>query len=175
MAYNYKMANKGKGLEDMIILQNQLYQNRGVANVQKIPTPWQVIRDGKRIISAFPREKSTLDFRGTVYPRIPISFDAKECMEVKGLPLSYIKPHQIEYMRGAIRVKEITFIICEIKPSMQRFVIDGITCIEYWDRWQMNKNKRGYNYIPVSAMKRIVNMDNQASIIDYLGVALSNA
>ncbi len=33
-------------------------------------------------------------------------------------------------------------------------MIDGTTVIHYWDRWQANKGKRGYNTIPTDPMKQ---------------------
>ena len=55
---NADYANRGKPLEDLINYANQQYLAKGVALVQKIPTPWTVvIRRGMRI-SAFPAQKS---------------------------------------------------------------------------------------------------------------------
>ncbi len=99
MSKNYSMANKGRGFEQEVKIANKQYEVKGIALIQKISTPWQVVRKGKKIISAFPEGKSTLDFRGTVKPRIPISFDCKETTNKKGLPLANIPNHQIDYIR----------------------------------------------------------------------------
>ncbi|WP_198306491.1 Holliday junction resolvase RecU [Dehalobacterium formicoaceticum] len=45
-------ANKGAVFEQEIIMTNAKYETRGIAMVQKISTPWQVVRDGSRIMSA---------------------------------------------------------------------------------------------------------------------------
>ena len=37
------MANLGKAFEDIIILANEQYENKGIAMVQKISTPWKVV------------------------------------------------------------------------------------------------------------------------------------
>lgn len=166
-AYSPQMANKGKALEDLIKYQNQLYENRKVANIQKISTPWKVIRRGKQIVSAFPEEKSTLDFRGTVKGGISVSFDAKESEDEKGLPLRYIESHQIDYMRFAIELGEKTFILCQIKPLNTHYVIAGKVVIDHWDEWQKNKGKRGYNTIPTERMTPIKRKAN-GYVLDYL-------
>jgi len=169
--YNPKMANKGRALEELIIYQNELYKSKGIANIQKISTPWKVIRSGKNIISAFPEEKSTVDFRGTAIGGISVSFDAKESEDINGLPLKYIEPHQIDYIRDALPLGEYSFIVCNIIPTRKYYVIDGHMVIEYWDRWQANKGKRGYNIIPSEAMLTI--LQTVGNVCDYLSIALA--
>lgn len=150
------MANKGKAFEEEVILANKQYQRKGLALIQKISTPWTVIRRGKQIVSAFPQGKSTLDFRGTAKGGISISFDCKENKkEERGLPLSYIQDHQIEYMRQALEMGEVSFILCYMTMEDKRYFISGDNVICYWDRWQRNKGKRGYNFIPTEIMKEV--------------------
>lgn len=162
------MANKGKAFEEEVILANKQYQRKGIALIQKISTPWTVIRRGKQIVSAFPEGKSTLDFRGTVKGGKSISFDCKENKkEERGLPLSYIQDHQIEYMRQALEVGEISFILCYMAMKDKRYFISGDNVICYWDRWQRNKGKRGYNFIPTEIMKEVKSQNG--IILDYLG------
>lgn len=154
-AKNKKMANKGMYFENEVKKANDYYKMNGQALIQRISTPWQVRRAGKKIISAFPVGKSTLDFRGTVKGGLSISFDCKESEDERGLPLKHIQPHQIKYMRNAILVNETTFLLCLIKPLDKRFYIPGDITIQYWDRWQQNKGKRGFNFIPTQAMKQL--------------------
>lgn len=163
---NYKMANKGKGFEEEVELSNKQYKRKGIALIQKISTPWKVIRRGKQIVSAFPEGKSTLDFRGTVKPKIPVSFDCKETKDERGLPLANIADHQIDYIRQALSVGETSFILCYMTMYDKRYFVPGEIVIEYWDRWQQNKGKRGYNYIPVEAMKEI--KSRNGILLDYL-------
>ncbi len=121
---------------------------------------------GKQIVSAFPEGKSTLDFRGTVKPSIPVSFDCKETKDERGLPLANVLEHQIDYMRNAIDVGEISFILCYITTLDKRYLIPGATVIKYWDRWQENKGKRGYNFIPLDEMIEV--KSRNGILIDYL-------
>jgi recombination protein U len=160
------MANLGKGFEVEIKLANQAYFQRGIALIQKISTPWVVIRKGKKIVSAFPNGKSTLDFRGTVKGGISISFDCKESEDERGLPLKHIQPHQIEYMRSALNMGEESFILCYMKKLDRRYKIDGCVVLECWSEWQANKGKRGYNYIPVETMAEVRSRIGIA--LDYL-------
>lgn len=171
LSYNPLQANKGRGLEELVKYQNEIYKSRGICNIQKISTPWIVIRRGKEIVSAFPEEKSTLDFRGTVRGGISVSFDTKECEDERGLPLKYIADHQIDYIRSAIPLGEVSFVLCEIKPRMMHYIIPGQTVVQFWDRWKANKGKRGYNYIPVEYMLPI-KPTHTGDVLNYLPVAL---
>ncbi len=166
MAYRRDMANKGMALEETVRWKLKLYEAAGYANIQKISTPWKVIREGKRIVSAFPEGKSTLDFRGTVRGGIPVSFDAKESEEPLGLPLKYVKDHQIEYIRKALPLGEISFLLVWIKPINQYYIVRGGEVIRLWDRWKANKGKRGFNLIPMENMERI------PEDLDFLRVVL---
>lgn len=160
------MANKGRMFEEEVILANQAYKNKSIALIQKISTPWKVIRRGTQIISAFPEGKSTLDFRGTIKKGISISFDCKESEDRRGLPLAYIKEHQIDYMKEALIVGEISFILCLLKKSNKRYLIPGQIVLDYWDTWQKNKGKRGFNFI---AKEDMIEVKSRSGIaLDYL-------
>lgn len=152
---NYSMANKGKGFELEVEMANKQYKKKGIALVQKISTPWTVIRRGKQIVSAFPEGQSTLDFRGTVAPGVSISFDCKETTDDKGLPLKNILDHQIDYIRQALLIGEVSFILCYVVPLNKRHFIDGWTVLSHWDKWKENKGKRGFNFIPIGEMREI--------------------
>ena len=168
MAYNFDMANKGRQFEEEVIRANTYYKNTGQALIQKISTPWNVVRRGNKIISAFPQGKSTLDFRGTVKSGLSVSFDCKESEDERGLPLKNNQDHQIEYIRSALEIGETSFILCSMKKLNKVFFIPGTIVIEYWDRWKENKGRRGYNYIPILNMKEVFYGEN--SNLDYLRI-----
>ncbi|KJF26054.1 Holliday junction resolvase, partial [Clostridium aceticum] len=50
--------------------------------------------------------------------------------------------------------------------------IKGEVVINHWDRWQRNKRKHGYNYIPVEKMLEV--RSRQGIVLDYLA-ALNKA
>ena len=67
MANNKSKANLGKAWEDRIIQKCLDYRKENRAFIVKIPTEFTLIR-GKmgKVVSAFPREKSILDFTGVL-------------------------------------------------------------------------------------------------------------
>lgn len=168
MAYkNISMANKGMGLENIINKVNEQYLSLSIADIQKISTPWKIIRSGSRIVNAFPEGKSTLDFRGCTNTGVHIAFDCKEVeKETKGLPLKNIEPHQIEFIRRQKQFRDCRFILCYIRALNKYFFIPGEVVIEYWDNWKANPRKRGYNLIPIEGMKEI--HSRNGIILDYL-------
>ena len=166
---NRMMANKGQGFELEIEHANQNYKDRGIAMVQQIPTPWTVQRAGDKIISAFPTKKSTVDFRGTLRGGRAIGFDCKESESEKGLPLSHIQPHQVEYIRDALGFNELAFILCHMKRLDKRFRIPGAIVLEYWDFWQQNKGLRNINFIATEDMTEI--KPCKGVILDYLALS----
>jgi recombination protein U len=166
------MANKGKTFEEVIEYQNTLYTNRGVSTVQKIPTPWVVQRRYGQIVSAYPEKKSTVDYRGAVRlidgKTYAISFDAKETSNESGLPLRNIEQHQIDFIKNALSVGELAFIVCSIVSLNKFFFIHGLHVLKKYELWQQNKGKKGYNNIPICEMVEIPS--TPGNICDYLAI-----
>jgi recombination protein U len=71
-------ANRGKPLEELIISANEVYREKHIATVEKVPTEWIPLRNRKthRIASAKVDHKAIVDFLGNYMAR-PIAFDAK--------------------------------------------------------------------------------------------------
>ena len=72
---------RGSTLEDMINMTNESYREKGLALIQKIPTPITPInidQSTRHITLAYFDKQSTVDYIGTVQG-IPVCFDAKEC------------------------------------------------------------------------------------------------
>nr|WP_275667882.1 Holliday junction resolvase RecU [Paenibacillus oryzisoli] len=116
-------ANRGMGLETLIEYANQQYAAKGIAQIQKVATPWKVVRNGKRIVSAFPEKKSTVDFLG-VYKGMAIAFDAKQTENKTRFPLANIEQHQIDFMIDWEKNGGIAFVIIDFKSHGQIFLMN---------------------------------------------------
>ena len=80
MGYWNTRGLRGSSLEELINFTNDFYRQKGLALLQKIPTPITPIQvdNQKRIIKlAYFDKQSTVDYMGVVQG-IPICFDAKE-------------------------------------------------------------------------------------------------
>ena len=72
---------RGSTLEELINRTNEQYREKGLALIQKIPTPITPVKMDKtsrHITLAYFEQKSTVDYIGAVQG-IPVCFDAKEC------------------------------------------------------------------------------------------------
>ena len=79
MGYWHTRGLRGSALEDLINYTNEVLRQRGLALVQKIPTPitpMKYNKEEKVITLAYFDNKSTVDYIGAVQG-IPICFDAK--------------------------------------------------------------------------------------------------
>ena len=103
---------RGSSLEELINYSNEMYQEEGLALIQKIPTPIKPItidKQTRHITLAYFDQKSTVDYIGVVQG-IPICFDAKECAK-ETFPLANIHEHQVSFMREFERQGGIAFLI----------------------------------------------------------------
>ncbi|MCL2619263.1 MAG: Holliday junction resolvase RecU, partial [Defluviitaleaceae bacterium] len=98
--------------EEMVNLTNETYRAKGLAVIQKVPTPITPVRFNKvtrTIDAAYFERKSTVDYIGVVQG-IPVAFDAKETTQ-KNLPLQNIHDHQIDFMREFARQDGVAFLL----------------------------------------------------------------
>jgi recombination protein U len=100
----------------MINMTNDLYRQRGLAVIQKVPTPITPIEvDNKRhtISKAYFGKTSTVDYIGAVQG-FPVCFDAKET-NMGYLPLSNIHSHQMSFMEAYQKQGGICFILISFR------------------------------------------------------------
>lgn len=103
---------RGSSLEDFINMTNDIYREKGLGLVQKIPTPIKPIKIDKnssQITLAYFEKDSTVDYIGIVQG-IPVCFDAKECA-VDTFSLQNIHEHQYNFMKEFEKQDGISFLI----------------------------------------------------------------
>ncbi len=103
---------RGSVLEELINRTNDQYRSKGLALIQKIPTPItpiEIDKEQRHITMAFFEQKSTVDYIGAVQG-IPVCFDAKEC-KTDHFPLANIHEHQIEFMKDFEKQGGISFLL----------------------------------------------------------------
>ena len=91
---------RGSVLEEMINMSNEIYREKGLALIQKVPTPITPItidKESRHITLAYFDQKSTVDYIGNVQG-IPVCFDAKECNR-DNFALQNLHEHQYSFMR----------------------------------------------------------------------------
>ena len=126
---------RGSTLEDMINRSNEIYREKNLALIQKIPTPITPItidKESRHITLAYFEQKSTVDYIGAVQG-IPVCFDAKECT-VDTFALQNIHPHQVEFMTQFERQGGISFLLLFFSMRNELFYLPYADMMRFWNR-----------------------------------------
>ena len=103
---------RGSTLEELINRTNERYREKGLALIQKIPTPItpvKIDKEHRHITLAYFDQQSTVDYIGAVQG-IPVCFDAKECA-VDTFALQNIHPHQVAFMEAFEKQEGVAFLL----------------------------------------------------------------
>lgn len=103
---------RGSAFEEMINRTNEKYEEKGLALIQKIPTPItpiEIDQKSRHITLAYFDKKSTVDYIGAVQG-IPVAFDAKES-NTDTFPLENVHEHQVDFMLKFKEQKGIAFFL----------------------------------------------------------------
>lgn len=114
----------GKNLEERVKISCRYYQERGIALIHKIPTPWNVKYDKKynRVLHAHPEEKSSVDFEGVWHGR-SIAIECKSTRERKRFDLKNVKDHQMDYLRQHQDLGGLSFFLVEFAKFGEVYLI----------------------------------------------------
>lgn len=133
---------RGSTLEELINRTNEVYLEKGLALIQKVPTPITPIKidkESRHITLAYFEQKSTVDYIGVVQG-IPVCFDAKECT-TDTFALQNIHPHQIEFMTQFEKQNGISFLILFFSMRNELFYLPYHDMMKFWDRGQSGGRK----------------------------------
>lgn len=133
---------RGSTLEDMINHTNEIYREKKLALIQKIPTPITPItieKSTRHITLAYFDQKSTVDYIGAVQG-IPVCFDAKECA-VKTFPLQNVHEHQIQFMKEFEEQGGIAFIILHFTALDEMYYMPFRDLEKFWKRMEAGGRK----------------------------------
>lgn len=103
---------RGSAFEEMVNRTNEKYEEKGLALIQKIPTPItpiEIDQSNHHITLAYFDKKSTVDYIGAVQG-IPVAFDAKESA-TDTFNLQNIHDHQMDFMLKFKEQKGIAFFL----------------------------------------------------------------
>ena len=137
---------RGSVLEDMINMTIGYYLEKGLALIQKIPTPIKPINIDKttrHITLAYFDQKSTVDYIGAVQG-IPVCFDAKESA-VNTFPMQNVHEHQIRFMEQMEQQGGISFILLYYSHLDEAYYLPLRDLKYFWDRAQ-NGGRKSFTY-----------------------------
>lgn len=133
---------RGSTLEDYINRTNDRYLEKGLALIQKIPTPITPVRidkEHRHITLAYFDQRSTVDYIGAVQG-IPVCFDAKEC-SADTFPLQNIHAHQVEFMENFEHQDGISFLILYFSARNELYYMRFEEMKRFWDRGKSGGRK----------------------------------
>lgn len=133
---------RGSTLEELVNRTNEQYREKGLALIQKIPTPITPIRIDKehhQITLAYFEQKSTVDYIGAVQG-IPVCFDAKECSTAT-FPLNNIHPHQVSFMKSFEKQGGIAFFLIFFSNFDLFYYLPLRDLLVFWDRMEAGGRK----------------------------------
>ena len=133
---------RGSTLEDMINYTNDAYRERGLALIQKVPTPItpiEIDKQSRHITLAYFDQKSTVDYIGAVQG-VPVCFDAKECA-VDTFPLQNVHEHQVNFMNEFEKQGGVSFLIIHFTTRDEVFYVPLKDLNVFWNRMQSGGRK----------------------------------
>ena len=134
---------RGSTLEDMLNRTNEQYREKGLALIQKVPTPITPVRISKetrQITLAYFEQNSTVDYIGVVQG-IPVCFDAKECKE-DAFPLANVHEHQIQFMAEFEKQDGIAFLLIFFSGRNEFYYLTLRDLLKFWNRGKSGGLKR---------------------------------
>lgn len=157
---------RGSTLEEMINQTNDVYRDKGLALIQKIPTPItpvEIDQNTRHITLAYFEKQSTVDYIGAVQ-EIPVCFDAKECSK-DTFPLMNIHEHQIEFMKDFEKQGGISFIILMFTHKNEIYYIPFKDVLKFYERG-FNGGRKSFTYEEIDK-SYLINHD-EGVLVHYL-------
>ena len=133
---------RGSTLEDLVNRTNDQYREKGLALIQKIPTPITPVRmdkENRHITLAYFDQRSTVDYIGAVQG-IPVCFDAKEC-SAQTFPLANIHPHQVKFMEDFEKQNGVAFFLIFFSQLNLFYYLPFRELWAYWRRMEEGGRK----------------------------------
>lgn len=126
---------RGSGFEELINMANDIYAQKGLALVQKIPTPItpvEIDKASRHITLAYFEKDSTVDYIGVVQS-VPICFDAKEC-HTDTFPMRNIHEHQLAFMEQFEAQGGISFLMVYFTARNEYYYLPFRVLKQYMER-----------------------------------------
>lgn len=137
---------RGSVLEEMINYTNEKYLEKGLALLQKIPTPitpMEFDKETRHITLAYFEQKSTVDYIGAAQG-LPMCFDAKECA-VDTFPLQNLHEHQVKFMTEFEKQGGISFLLIYYTHRQECYYMRYAEMMRFWNRMQEG-GKKSFRY-----------------------------
>ena len=146
---------RGSALEEMINYTVEDLKQRGLALIQKIPTPItpiEIEKETRHITLAYFDKQSTVDYIGNVQG-IPVCFDAKEC-QTDTFPLANVHEHQISFMKTWEEQDGISFLLVLFTDRNEAYYLPYRDLARFWKRME-DGGRKSFTYEEIDKTYRI--------------------
>lgn len=146
---------RGSALEEMINYTVEDLKQRGLALIQKIPTPItpiEIEKETRHITLAYFDKQSTVDYIGNVQG-IPVCFDAKEC-QTDTFPLANVHEHQISFMKTWEEQDGISFLLILFTDRNEAYYLPYRDLARFWKRME-DGGRKSFTYEEIDKTYRI--------------------
>lgn len=133
---------RGSVFEEMVNATNEMYREKGLALVQKIPTPItpiEIDQTQRHITLAYFDQKSTVDYVGVVQG-IPVCFDCKEC-HAESFALKNVHEHQLQFMKEFEGQQGIAFLLIYYSTKDRVYYMTLRELIAFYERARQGGRK----------------------------------
>ena len=138
---------RGSTLEELLNRTNEIYLEKGLALIQKIPTPITPLKNDKEhrhITLAYFEQKSTVDYIGAVQG-VPVCFDAKECTS-DTFALQNIHAHQVQFMTDFEKQGGVAFLVLFFSMRNELFYLPYQDMMRFWTRAKEG-GRKSFRYV----------------------------
>jgi recombination protein U len=159
---------RGSTLEELINRTNEIYLEKGLALIQKVPTPitpLKIDKESRHITLAYFDQKSTVDYIGVVQG-IPVCFDAKEC-NTDTFPLANIHPHQVAFMEQFEKQDGIAFLLLSFTHRDEFYYLRLSDLRRFWKRAEEG-GRKSFRYEELDPAYRLPEVPG--ILVPYLNV-----
>ena len=138
---------RGSTLEELLNRTNEIYLEKGLALIQKIPTPitpLKIDKEHRHITLAYFEQKSTVDYIGAVQG-VPVCFDAKECTS-DTFALQNIHAHQVQIMTDFEKQGGVAFLVLFFSMRNELFYLPYRDMMRFWNRAK-EEGRKSFRYV----------------------------
>lgn len=161
-------GNRGMAFEEFIECTNQMYESKGIAVINKRPTPVKVTRSqGSRVISGFFEKQSTVDFDG-VYRGRAIVFEAKSTKNPTRFDLCKLPDHQYEHLAKCHKNGAVAFLLVSFEKQKKEYLLPYTALRPYWTEYKKPVGKRSMSILDFDV--HAYEVDAGRVPLDYLAV-----
>lgn len=157
-----KIANRGMDWEKIINKKCEEYRKNGEAFIFKLPTEWQVQRAGQRIVSAFPKCKSLVDYFGSLKDGRAISIEAKRTTNTTSFPFANIKEHQYRFFESWKEISTLGYFLIWFKTQDKKFLVEAEKILEL--RKTIDRKSIPYDWFEENAFL----LNKELNFLDYI-------